>query len=228
LVKGALAPLATACALQLAGDTGYWIVAANAPDVSTPDYPSFSAIASFAPALTPGSQALDVYAIDANAQFGPPREQTLTALTSAPSRPVAHGVLDVTLSWDTQVDLDLHVVDPLGNEIFHGAPSSQDAFSPSTANPGNPGVLQLDSNADCIIDGQRQEVVLWAKAPPSGHYLVRVDTPSLCGQNIAHWHLTVMLQDSLLGEATGVSLASDTWGSHGRGAGLLALTFDIP
>jgi uncharacterized protein YfaP (DUF2135 family) len=139
------------------------------------------------------------------------------------------GELVVTLTWDTEVDVDLHVMDPLGNEIYHGAPSSLDPFAHgASASSASPGVLDVDSNAGCIIDGLRQEDVIWAGAPPSGHYLVRVDTPSLCGQASSHWTVSVMLQAALLTEVTGTAFDTDTWGAHDRGAGVLALEFDVP
>ena len=165
-------------------------------------------------------------AVDAQNHFGPPFRQTLTALAAPPARAVT-GVLVVTLTWDTESDLDLHVVDPFGSEIFHGAPNSVNAFSPGSAGQSN-GTLDGDSNAGCRIDGWRQEDVTWAKAPPSGHYLVRVDTASLCGTPNAHWAVRVLLDGMVIGEATGLSLDSDTWGAHDRGAGLLAVGFDVP
>jgi hypothetical protein len=169
---------------------------------------------------------LELRAVDALGRFGPPFRQTLTALAAPPARTVT-GALVVTLTWDSESDLDLHVVDPLGDEIFHGARSSQAPFLRSGADASN-GTLDQDSNADCSIDGLRQEDVTWADAPPAGHYLVRVDTLSLCGTPNAHWTARALLDGAAIGLATGTSLDSDTWGAHDRGAGLLALGFDVP
>ena len=164
--------------------------------------------------------------MDASGNFGPPSRQVLTAIATPPAVSVS-GVLIVTLTWDTESDLDLHVVDPLGNEIYHGAPSSVDTFKPGSSSL-SAGILDADSNANCEIDGLRQEDVTWAQTPPSGHYLVRVDTASLCGAPSAHWTVHVTLADQPLGAASGTSLDSDTRGAHDRGAGLLALGFDVP
>jgi uncharacterized protein YfaP (DUF2135 family) len=133
----------------------------------------------------------------------------------------------VTLTWDNQADLDLHVLDPLGHEIFHGAPSSIDAFAPGASNE-SAGVLDLDSNADCANDQLRQEDVTWQQEPPAGRYTVRVDSASLCGSSIAHWSVRVSLHGAELVAAQGASLDSDTWGPHDRGAGVLVLGFDVP
>ncbi len=227
-IKGALGTSATAATLALSGDEGYWIVPAGVPDVSAPTLPTFRATAAFSTTLAAGAYSLEVHAVDNAGHFGPRAVQTLTALSGPPSRSV-QGDLVVTLTWDTEADVDLHVVDPLGNEIYHGAPSSQDAFAPSSsASAVSYGILDFDSNANCIIDGLRLEDVTWANAPPPGHYLVRVDTASLCGQVSAHWTVRVILHGTTLAEATGTSFDSDTRGPHDRGAGVLAIGFDVP
>ncbi len=221
-ITGSLDPSATAAALALSDDDGYWIVPAGPPDFSAPALPTFQATASFATTLAAGDYTFQVRAIDGSGAFGPPSAQTLDALAFPPSAPPPEGTLVVTLTWDTESDLDLHVVDPSGDEIDHGAPLS---FG---ADGGVSGQLDFDSNANCLIDGRREEDVTWAGAPPAGAYVVRVDTPSLCGQPIAHWTVRVTLRGQGISEATGVSLDSDTWGPHDRGAGLLALQFDVP
>ena len=227
-IKGALGTLATAATLALSNDEGYWIVPAGVPDVSAQTLPTFRATAAFSTTLQPGAYSLEVHAVDNAGHFGPPSVRTLTALSAPPSRSV-QGDLVVTLTWDTEADVNLHVLDPLGNEIYHGAPSSQDAFAPhSSASPVGHGILDFDSNADCIIDGLRQEDVSWETTPPSGHYLVRVDTPSLCGQTSAHWIVRVVLDGTTLVEVTGTAFDSDTRGPHDRGAGVLAVGFNVP
>lgn len=224
-LSGALDPTATAAAIALSTDNGYWVVPAGVPDVSAPTLPTFHAIASFSPALLAGAYTLEVRAVDGNRHFGPPFRQTLTALAGPPAQAVT-GALVVTLTWDTGSDLDLHVIDPLGIEIYHGAPNSRTAFSPGA--DGSNGALDHDSNAGCVIDGLRQEDVIWADAPPAGQYFVRVDTASLCRTANAHWTVKVLLDGAAVAEATGLSLDTDTWGAHDRGAGLLALGFSVP
>jgi len=51
------------------------------------------------------------------------------------------GDVQVTLRWNTPVDLDLHVIDPLGEEIYF-----RYTFSPSG------GTLDVDANAGCTND----------------------------------------------------------------------------
>jgi hypothetical protein len=224
-LTGALGASATAAAIALSGDEGYWIVPAGVPDFSAPTLPTFLATASFAATLSPGPYALQIRAVDASGAFGAPSTQTLTALAAPPSGSSADGAksaLVVSLAWDTEADLDLHVDDPDGNEIYHGDPLT------TSADGGVAGELDFDSNANCVIDGRRQEDVTWTSSPPSGHYRVLVDAASLCGQSIAHWTVHVTLRGADLGSASGVALDSDTWGPHDRGDGLLALAFDVP
>ena len=83
---------------------------------------------------------------------------------------VGTGDVQVTLSWDGDSDVDLHVVDPSGQEIFYDGRVSASG-----------GELDLDSNAGCRIDGVRNENVTWpAGAAPRGTYTVRVNYWSSC------------------------------------------------
>jgi hypothetical protein len=211
---GALGPTATAAAVGLAGDQGYWIVPAGLPDVTAPAYPTFAVALSFSAGLPAGAYTLVVQAVDDQSRFGPPDTATLTVAAA----PVPAGALVFTLRWDTEADLDLHVVDPAGDEIYWGD------ISP----PGSGGILDFDSNAGCVIDGRRQENVIWQATPPPGQYLVRVDTPALCATTFADWVVEARRDGALVASAAGESIENDTEMSHDRGAGVLALTLDVP
>ncbi len=137
-------------------------------------------------------------------------------------------ILVVTLTWDTESNLDLHVVDPAGLDIYWGNPSSEPPFSFDQTEGGSYGYIDYDSNADCVIDGLRSEDAIWPNPPPSGPYTVRVDTPSLCGQPIANWKVRVVLEGTPIAQASGVAVGADTMGSHGAGSGVLALQFNVP
>jgi len=226
-IAGALAPGSTAAAIGLQGDVGYWIVAAGVPDVAMPDDPSFSATAVFAPGVVVGSYTLVVRAVDEQGHYGPARAQVLTAETS-PTNPPAAGALVVTLTWDTESNLDLYVVDPNGAEIDWNSQSSQPPFSFDQVDGGSYGYIDYDSNASCIVDGLRREDAIWPDPPPSGQYTVRVDAASLCGQPIANWTTRVLLHGKPIALASGVALDADTMGTHGPGAGVLALRFSVP
>jgi hypothetical protein len=218
----------TAIAVYLEGDTGYWIIIPGAEDPTANLQLAFAASLSFSPALKPGMYSLTGRAVDDQGHFGPPSKAMLTAADLPPD----NSTLTVSLSWDRQADLDLHVVIPYGTEIWakninsHTPPKPGDPPDPTGYLSG--GILDFDSNANCVIDGRRQEDVYWTQPPPSGDYLVRVDTPSLCGEPQAIWTVTATLGGQSLGVAHGVSLDADTIPPHVQGAGVLALKFTVP
>ena len=134
----------------------------------------------------------------------------------------------MTLTWDTESNLSLHVVDPNGVDIYWGNQSSQPPFMFNQMDGGSYGYVDYDSNANCVIDGLRREDAIWPRPPPAGAYTVRVDAASLCGQPIAYWTVKVVLDGKTVAQAQGVALDADTWGAHGLGAGVLALQFAVP
>lgn len=76
------------------------------------------------------------------------------------------GDLRVNLQWYTKTDLDLHVIDPCGNEIF---------FSKRRAScGGGAGTLDLDANALFGTTSRPQENIYWNK-PSKGTYTIKVD-----------------------------------------------------
>ena len=226
-VSGALGPTATAAAVGLRGDVGYWLVVAGVPSIATPSDPSFSAAAAFSEGIVLGSYTLVVRAVDAAGHYGLPGTQILVAEDS-PTNPPPTGDLTISLTWDTESSLDLHVVDPDGAEIDWNDESSQPPESFEPTDGGSYGYIDYDSNANCVIDGLRRDDAIWVKPPPRGQYTVRVDTASLCGQPMANWTVRVLLRGAQIARASGVALGADTMGSHGAGAGVLALQFTVP
>jgi hypothetical protein len=222
-ISGALGAGATAAAIGLRGDVGYWTVVAGIPAVATPDDPSYAATATLSAGLVAGSYALVVEAVDAAGRFGAPQAQGLTVQSTAPT-----GAFVITLAWDTESDLDLHVVDAAGVEIDHDQMSDKPPPFAPQPDGGGYGYLDWDSNANCVIDGKRQEDVVWPTAPPSGHYVVRVDAASLCAAVSARWTVEATLNGAAVGKAQGIALDADTREPHGAGAGATALEIDVP
>jgi len=227
---GALAQGATAALLGLSGDSGYWIVRAGPPDVATPTLPSFHVTLAFADSLAQGSHELRLHAVDATGRIGPRLVRPLRA--RLPQEASDGAELVVSLTWDSEADLDLHVVDPAGVEVWKGNINSY--ARPKPGEPVDPdgwkkgGVLDADSNAACVVDGRRRENVYWKAAPPPGKYRVRVDTFSLCGRPAAHWVARATLRGTDIAVASGVGTVTDTRFPHEVGGGALALTFDVP
>lgn len=83
------------------------------------------------------------------------------------------GLLQVNLVWDQLNDVDLHLIEPDGTEIYYGNPQS------STG-----GQLDVDSNPACYIDGINNENIYYEDDPavtiPYGEYEVLVDLYANC------------------------------------------------
>ena len=131
----------------------------------------------------------------------------------------ADGPLQVTLKFGRSEDLDLHVVEPGGCEVFYG----------HTACVGS---LDLDSNAGCSVDHVDLENVIYPDpdggAPIlTGTYLVRVDLYSLCdGAAQVPYELTVRKADQIYGFCGLFSPAIAD--SGGAGSGVLVTSFTYP
>jgi len=77
----------------------------------------------------------------------------------------------VILKWTGASDVDLHVIDGKGQEVY---------YANSTTAEG--GSLDLDSNAGCSIDNVNQETISWPQGhAPSGTYTIKVDYYDDCG-----------------------------------------------
>lgn len=218
LLDGTLGPGATAVLLGLPGDPGYWILPASPPDIETPDQPTFSASLGFAASIVSPQLQITVVAVDLAGQRGPASSVAFTVLRVAPPEVG----LVVELDWDSEADLDLHVVDPFGNELWAGNLTTP--AEPNADAGTSPGTFGFDSNANCVIDGLRAETATWA-APPPGTYVVRVDDFSLCRATVAHWNVYVLRDGVVRLQAQGVATPADSRFVKGPGGGIQALSF---
>ena len=101
---------------------------------------------------------------DASGRVGTLAEHAFDAIV------VGTGDIQVTVTWDSNADVDLHVVDPAGSEVY---------WANRTSLTG--GELDLDSNAACVGDNVRNENITWGVGEaPQGTYIVRVDYWSAC------------------------------------------------
>ncbi len=75
------------------------------------------------------------------------------------------GDLRINLQWYCKTDLDLHVIDPCGNEIYFSKRKA-------TCNGGT-GILDLDANALIGTTSRPQENIYWLKPSP-GTYTIKV------------------------------------------------------
>ncbi len=126
---------------------------------------------------------------------------------------VQAGPLQVSLSWDTETDLDLHLIEPGGVEIWYGNRTS------STG-----GTLDLDSNPGCSIDGTNNENISYAVplAPSRGEYVVKVDFWSDCAQEgspgkPANYTVTVRVCGEVKTFTGGFAAGTSDQGGEGSG-----------
>ena len=103
------------------------------------------------------------------------------ASTPVSATDLADADIAVTVRWTGASDVDLHVTDPNGNEVYWANETTEEG-----------GRLDLDSNAGCSIDNVNQETISWPKdAAPEGDYTIVVDYFSDCGQPSAPWSLSL-------------------------------------
>ena len=235
-VSATLDANATAAIVGIDGYPGAWIVPSGPPDFESPQFASLHA--SYGVELTPGPIKMLVAAADARGRIGEPATADLVALDT----PMPAGKLVVSLQWQGAADLDLHVVDPNGNEAWSGDPNTwkkpTGPVDPEAWMTG--GILDHDGNMGCTRDGNPSEDVVWsehmgATGPvepivPPGDYTVRVDARNLCGDGSAPWAVTVTVEGQAepIAAARGIATAYDaTYEPHGAGAGITALHFQL-
>ena len=242
---GGSAFAATSVLIGLEGDVGHWEIPTSLADATTPGAFLFDTTVSLSPLLPvdPATRTLIFRAVDQHGTVGPPMTLDLQIQASALATDTPPP-LEVTLTWDTEADLDLKVRVPVPNpapgkkpyvDVWNRSPVALPPV-PSGSSPYTPdeiaaaGQLDFDSNAQCLIDGRRQEDVIFPQVPPPGTYEVRVDATSLCGQVAAQWHAVAMANGQLIphAEAYGQVGDIDTQGSHGPATGTLAFTFTVP
>jgi hypothetical protein len=126
---------------------------------------------------------------------------------------VGTGEVQVSVSWNAESDVDLHVVEPGGEEVFYGHTSSATG-----------GTLDLDSNPACSIDHKKNENITWAHAP-SGSYTVRVDYFAGCSVTQSDYVVTVQRKGHAAETFTGSFTGSGDGGGQGDGVDITTFAF---
>jgi hypothetical protein len=223
-VSGYVTDDATSVGVRLADiGTGYWIVPVGNPDPLYPGQITFSMRMNFAPTIPAGSHVLRVVAIGGN-YAGIQASANLCFQSHIPDNGHTCNPANVppaaviSLSWDTNFDLDLHVVAPNGEEFD---PKTPYGFYPdSGARPAATlPYIDRDSNASCSADGIRQEDLIFPQAPSPGTYDIYVDPFAPCGQQAVRFTVTVY---TLAGTCPACSLQPLAGGSFPQSGELLA------
>jgi hypothetical protein len=152
------------------------------------------------------------YAVGDASTIGPYSSQNVRIIS------VGSGDVQVSVSWSDSSDVDLHVIDPDGAEIYYGQKTSPSG-----------GTLDLDSNAACHRNSDNtyksNENVVW---PPNGGlagtYTVKLDYWSSCGATVPTEYVVTVATvggtpQVFTGQFTG------TGDAGGAGSGTLITTF---
>jgi hypothetical protein len=132
--------------VQIVGSDTYYQIPASSDNSST--------IALSLPSnVTAGTFNVTYAAYDANGSVGVPSTTKVTVLK------LGTGVMQFTLTWNKEVDIDLYVKDPNGDYIY---------FANKEVSSGG----QLDRDD---LDGYGPENIFWEKTAPDGDYIVAVD-----------------------------------------------------
>ena len=129
---------------------------------------------------------------------------------------VGTGDVQVNITWDSKADVDLHVIDPSGAEIYWAGRQSPTG-----------GQLDLDSNAGCGTDGPRAENIFWASGliAPRGEFVVRTDYWSSCGAVRTNYVVTVNVRGQPPQVFSGVFTGQGDGGGRGSGRNITAVTY---
>ena len=130
------------------------------------------------PGASEGSLSLYVVGGTSPTQYGPVIARSLSVLR------VGSGDVQVSVAWNSAADVDLHVIDPAGEEIYYGSRTSDSG-----------GELDLDSNAACASDQPRNENTVWPTGEaPAGTYTVRLDYWDACAALQTDYVVTVWVK----------------------------------
>lgn len=106
---------------------------------------------------------------------------TATASTEVQPRNLADADFAATVSWTGASDVDIHVIDPNGFEVYYNNTESPEG-----------GMLDIDSNADCAIDNINTETISWpAGTAPAGDYKVVIEYFDDCGVEASNYSVLV-------------------------------------
>jgi len=183
------------------GVDGYW-------ELTVPSTTSADIVLTLAQTL-PSNDFTMQYAAGSGAGVGSLEAESVSIIA------VGTGDIQVSISWDKESDVDLHVVEPNGDEIYYGSPSSESG-----------GTLDLDSNAGCSIDHVKNENITWpSTTPPHGTYTVRVDYWSSCGKTATKYVVTVQVKGHAPATYSGTLTGDGDHGGAGDGATVATFTY---
>lgn len=194
-----LSPSAASVGLRLADvGSGYWVVPAGTYNPPPLDQFVADTLLNFGLTIPSRYHDLQLVAFDQNGNSGPQRKESICIASRVPDafnscQPTSKlPKAVISLTWDTNADLDLEVMTPEGLLV---SPKNPFAVVPDggTLDPNVVASIDRDSNASCRIDGIRAENLVWpaASSGPHGLYHIYVNMFSACGQTSARFRVEV-------------------------------------
>ena len=181
--------------------TGWWMIPVGGADPSYNNELTWQLTADFGGAITPGLHRLRFVALDAQGRGGTQRDARVCVLPAVPDNlnacdaTLAPPDAVLSLTWDTDADLDLVVVTPEGKivDARHPttAPVTGTAVDAAALRDPSTGALDRNSNAGCAIDHIRRENLVWQGAPAPGTYRVYASLFDACRQSAARFRVTL-------------------------------------
>ena len=156
----------------------------------------------------PPPGCLEVSAVGAGGAVGPPTCHFVIGI------PTDFSDVQVTVSWDTDADLDLHVADPTGHEVYFGSEEVESG-----------GVLFPSSDL-CEPDNIRNERIAWTGGtPPPGRYEVRLSHYDSCDAEETSYVVSVYNHGTV---STFTGTFTGDGEDNARGTGVVITTFHVP
>jgi hypothetical protein len=177
--------------------SGYWVVPVGSPDTQMPGALGYSISAGFNRDDAPGTHTLRLVAIGPDANAGTQVDTPVCVDSPIPDNghactpSIAPPAAVFTLTWDTNFDLDMHVVGPGGTVYDTKTRIAAPLDAGVTKIPPDEPFIDRDSMQNCVPDGLHQEDLIFPDTPPRGSYFLFVDPYSACGQNAVHFTFTV-------------------------------------
>jgi hypothetical protein len=198
LIKGDVSGDTQAVGVRLVDmGSGYWVVPASSPDTQTPGALGYTILAGFNINDAPGLHAARLVAIGPTGSAGTQLDVPLCLDSPIPDNghactpSIAPPAAVFTLKWDTDFDLDMHVVGP-GGVVYDSKTRIAEPLEAGVNKiPSDEPFIDRDSMRNCVVDGLLQEDLIFPVTPPRGSYFLFVDPYSACGQNAVHFTFTV-------------------------------------
>ena len=155
--------------------TGFWVVPVGPTDPMFPGDISFKFTANFNADDRAGNRMLRFVAINGAGQGGTQSDAPICLLPRVPdnghacnpAKPLPAVV--ISLRWDSNFDVDLHVVTPDGLDINPKSPIGE-PFDGSLPVPAGTARIDRDSLRGCVPDGYLEEDLVFPDPPAKGDY----------------------------------------------------------